>query len=85
MSLITLYTTAICPYCIAARRFLAQRGLEFREIRVDTEPQRRVEMRERSRRHTVPQIFVGEQHVGGFDDMIALDRQGGFMPMLEGT
>lgn len=85
MPSITLYTTASCPYCIAARRFLAQRDLKYREIRVDSEPERRLEMRQRSQRHTVPQIFVGEHHVGGFDDMLALDRAGRFMPLLEAT
>lgn len=83
MSKIQMYTTRFCPYCMMAKRLLNSRGCEYEEIRVDAEPERREEMLQRSGgRRTVPQIFIGEVHVGGFDDMSALDRQGGLDPLL---
>jgi glutaredoxin 3 len=83
MAEIVMYTTAICPYCVAAKNFLKQRGAQWTEVRVDTDFARRQEMMQRSKRTSVPQIFVGETHVGGFDDMVALDRAGGLAPLLE--
>ena len=79
---ITLYTTAICPYCIAAKNFLKSRGLEWNEVRIDLDRQARETMLARARRTSVPQIFVGDTHVGGYDDMIALHRAGKFEPLL---
>ena len=80
---ITLYTTATCPYCIRAKQLLAARGVtEYEEIRVDLDPAERVRMMERSGRRTVPQIFIGAKHVGGCDDLMALDAQGDLLPLL---
>jgi len=76
MSHALIYTTLVCPYCVAAKNFLKQKGYSFDEVRVDLDPLRRQEMRERSRRTSVPQIFFGNVHVGGFDDLVALERRG---------
>ncbi|MEM8787884.1 MAG: glutaredoxin 3 [Pseudomonadota bacterium] len=77
MKPVELYTTPICGYCAAAKRLLAQKGVSFSEIDVMADPGRRSEMMQRANgRHTVPQIFVGETHVGGFDDISALERAG---------
>ena len=73
---ITLYTSAVCGYCVAAKNFLRSRGLDWNEVRIDTDPAEREKMMARARRTTVPQIFVGDVHVGGYDDMIALHRAG---------
>ncbi len=74
---VEMYTTAICPYCVAAKNLLKQKGFDYSEIRVDTDPQRREEMLTRSGgRRSVPQIFVNGTHVGGFDDLVAADRSG---------
>jgi glutaredoxin 3 len=81
---ITIYSTAICPYCVAAKNFLKQRGLEWEEVRIDLDPVLRDEMLARARRTSVPQIFVGDTHVGGYDDLVALARRGGLEPLLEG-
>src|SRR5690606_36626365 len=81
---ITLYTSAICGYCVAAKNFLRSRGLEWEEVRIDLDPAERERMVARTRRSTVPQIFVGEVHVGGYDDMMALHRAGKFDAMLAG-
>jgi len=82
---VLMYTTAVCPYCQRAERLLEARGVTHIErVRVDLEPQRRVEMMERTGRRTVPQIYIGETHVGGFDDLAALDRAGGLLPLLNG-
>lgn len=84
MNRVEIYTTAICPYCVAAKQFLKQRGLAFDEVRVDTEPTRRAEMLERSAgRRTVPQIFVNGTHVGGFDDLVAAERSGRLRELTE--
>ena len=83
MSSIVMYTTAVCPYCVAAKNFLKSRGATWEEVRVDLDFARRQEMVERARRTSVPQIFIGDTHVGGFDDMVALDRAGGLKPLLE--
>jgi glutaredoxin 3 len=84
MAEIRMYCTATCPYCIAAERLLRARGVEeIVKIRVDLEPARRAEMTEQSGRRTVPQIWIGARHVGGFDDLSALDREGGLEPLLK--
>ena len=80
---VVMYSSAICPYCVAAKNFLKQRGVEWREVRVDLDPTARNEMLERARRTSEPQIFINGTHVGGFDDMVALDRAGGLAPLLE--
>ena len=80
---ITLYSTAICPYCVAAKNFLKSKGLQWQEVRIDTDPAQRERMQQRTRRTSVPQIFVGDTHVGGYDDMMALHRAGKFEPLLQ--
>lgn len=80
---IVMYTTAICPYCVAAKNFLKQRGASWTEVRVDLDIERRREMLDRARRTSVPQIFIDDFHVGGFDDMVALDRAGKLAPLLQ--
>lgn len=77
-----MYTTAVCPYCQMAERLLRAKGVEVEKVRVDLEPQRRMEMMEKTGRRTVPQIYVGETHVGGYDDLAALDRAGKLDPLL---
>lgn len=81
---ITLYSTAICPYCVAAKNFLKSRGLAWTEVRIDTDPEARERMVALARRTSVPQIFVGDVHVGGYDDMMAMHRAGRFEPLLRG-
>jgi len=76
MPLVTLYGTATCPYCIQAKRLLAAKGVKLQEIRVDLEPGQRRIMQTRSGRRTVPQIWIGEHHVGGFTDLRALEEKG---------
>jgi glutaredoxin 3 len=86
MPKIEIYTTAICPYCVAAKNFLVAKGASYEEVRVDRDRERFAEMLKRSNnRRTVPQIFIGDTHVGGFDDMVALDRAGGLEPLLRGV
>lgn len=80
---VVMYSTAICPYCVAAKNFLKQRGVEWREVRIDLDPVARDEMLAKAKRTSVPQIFINGTHVGGFDDMVALDRAGGLAPLLE--
>ena len=82
---ITLYTTAICPYCVAAKNFLRSKGREWTEVRIDTDPVAREKMVASTRRTSVPQIFIGETHVGGYDDMMALHRAGKLEPLLQGS
>lgn len=85
MATIQMYTTAVCPYCIAAKGLLARKGFTtIEEIRVDQNPALRDEMITRTRLRTVPQIFINGQHVGGHDDMVALDRAGKLDPLLAG-
>jgi len=80
---VTMYTTAACPYCIQAERFLKAKGVqEIARIRVDLEPALRRAMMERTGRRTVPQIYIGDHHVGGYDDMVALDHAGQLAPLL---
>lgn len=82
---VTMYSTGVCPYCVRAEQLLKQRGVtEIDKIRIDQDPNRRDEMIAKTGRRTVPQIFIGERHVGGFDDLHALDRQGGLSPLLQG-
>ena len=81
---VRMYSTGYCPYCAMAKRLLRQKGVDFEEIRVDQDHALRAEMMQRSGRRTVPQIFVGETHVGGFDDLSALDRAGRLDPLLAG-
>ena len=80
---VTLYTTRFCPYCMRARSLLDDKAVAYRDIPVDGEPELRREMVERSGRHTVPQIWVGEQHIGGFDDMARLEHVGQLDKLLE--
>jgi len=83
MQKVRMYTTAVCPYCIRAKQLLVARGVdEIEEIRVDLESERREEMMRLTGRRTVPQIFIGTTHVGGCDDLIALDSAGGLLPLL---
>jgi glutaredoxin 3 len=82
---VIIYSSAICPYCIAAKNFLKSKGQAWREVRIDLDPAEREKMIARTRRTSVPQIFVGETHVGGYDDMIALHRAGGLEPLLAGA
>lgn len=82
MNQVLMYTTELCPYCVAAKQYLARKGVEVEEIRVDLDPARRTEMMARTQRRTVPQIFIGSTHVGGYDDLVAQDRQGGLDPLL---
>lgn len=85
MQAVKMYTTAVCPYCIRAKQILKTKGVErIEEVRVDLEPDERVRMMEITGRRTVPQIFIGTTHVGGHDDLVALDRSGGLMPLLQG-
>lgn len=83
MPRISMYSTAVCPYCVAAERLLNSKGVrEIEKIRVDLQPARRAEMIERTGRRTVPQIFIDDRHVGGFDDLAALDAAGELAPLL---
>ena len=83
MAKVVMYSTGVCPFCLMAERLLKSKGVaEIEKIRVDLEPKRREEMMERTGRRTVPQIYVGERHVGGYDDLAALDREGGLEPLL---
>ena len=82
---IVMYTTAVCPYCVAAKNFLKSKGQTWEEVRVDTDPAEREKMVALARRTSVPQIFIGETHVGGYDDLIALHRAGKLEPLLAGA
>ena len=84
MAHVKMYTTQVCPFCIRAKSLLKQRGVEqIEEVRIDLDPQARDAMIELTGRRTVPQIFIGSTHVGGCDDLIALDQRGGLMPLLQ--
>ena len=86
MQPVKMYTTAVCPYCIRAKQILKARGVErIEEIRIDMQPEERARMMEITGRRTVPQIFIGDTHVGGCDDLVALDGRGGLMPLLNGA
>ena len=80
-----MYCTAACPFCQSAERLLEQKGARVDKVRVDLEPARRGEMMQKSGRRTVPQIWIGERHIGGCDDLYALDREGGLDPLLKAT
>ena len=83
---VTMYSTGVCPYCVQAERLLTAKGVSaIDKIRVDLDPARREEMMQKSGRRTVPQIWIGATHVGGYDDLVALDRAGKLAPMLAGT
>ena len=82
---VVVYTTSICPYCIRAKRLLDSKGVGYREIKVGGNPQLRAEMEQRSGRYTVPQIWIGERHIGGCDDLYALERAGKLDPLLAGS
>ena len=84
MKPVRMYTTLTCPYCIRAKALLQQRGVQrIDEVRVDLEPAQRLHMMELTGRRTVPQIFIGDTHVGGCDDLVDLDRRGGLVPLLD--
>jgi glutaredoxin 3 len=84
MQNVTMYTTAVCPYCIRAKQILKAKGVEtIQEIRIDSDPVARSAMMERTGRRTVPQIFIGDTHVGGCDELMALDGRGGLAPLLQ--
>ena len=84
MKPVKMYTTAVCPYCIRAKQILKSRGVEqIDEVRIDMLPEERAKMMELTGRRTVPQIFIGDTHVGGCDDLVALDSRGGLMPLLQ--
>jgi glutaredoxin 3 len=78
-----MYCTAACPFCQSAERLLVAKGVKIDKVRVDLEPARRAEMQQKSGRRTVPQIWIGERHIGGCDDLYDLDRQGGLDPLLK--
>ena len=83
MATVTMYSTGVCPYCVQAERLLTAKGVAaIDKIRVDLDPNRRQEMMERTGRRTVPQIYIGDFHVGGYDDLVALDRAGRLDPLL---
>ncbi|MFO1266449.1 MAG: glutaredoxin 3 [Rubrivivax sp.] len=83
MKPVRMYTTQVCPYCVRAKALLKQRGVAaIEEVRVDLDPEQRRHMMAITGRRTVPQIFIGNEHVGGCDDLIALDQAGALMPML---
>jgi len=84
MQPVTMYTTPYCGFCMAAKRLLAKKGIDFNEIDVSHDPELRQEMMQKSGRHTVPQIWIGETHVGGFDDMYDLEQRGKLDPLLQG-
>jgi glutaredoxin 3 len=81
---ITIYSTAVCPYCVAAKNFLKSKGRQWNEVRIDLDPEERQKMMAKTKRTSVPQIFVGDTHVGGFDDMMALHQAGKLEPLLNG-
>ncbi len=83
MAPITMYATAVCPYCVQAERLLRAKGVaDIAKVRVDLDPAQRQEMMQKTGRRTVPQIYIGALHVGGYDDLVALDREGKLAPLL---
>jgi glutaredoxin 3 len=83
MPKITMYSTGVCPYCQMAERLLKAKGVtEIEKVRIDLDPVKRDEMMEKTGRRTVPQIYIGDKHVGGFDDLSALDKAGELVPLL---
>ncbi|HUG78630.1 MAG TPA: glutaredoxin 3 [Burkholderiales bacterium] len=85
MAKVLMYATAACPYCQSAERLLREKGAQLETVRVDLEPARREEMMRRSGRRSVPQIWIDERHIGGCDDLYALDREGELDPLLEAS
>ena len=84
MTPVKMYTTAVCPYCTRAKQILKARGVQhIEEVRIDLSDEERDRMMALTGRRTVPQIFIGDTHVGGFDDLMALDSRGGLQPLLE--
>jgi len=84
MKPVRMYTTQVCPYCVRAKTLLSQRGVKaIEEVRIDLDPAQRDAMIRQTGRRTVPQIFIGDTHVGGCDDLVALDRAGGLTPLLQ--
>ncbi len=82
---VLMYSTAVCPYCVRAERLLESKGVKIEKIRVDLDPEQKPIMMQTTGRRTVPQIYVGETHVGGFDDLYALDQAGRLDPLLKGA
>jgi glutaredoxin 3 len=83
---VLMYCTAICPFCVRAEHLLKQRGVtEIEKIRIDLDPSQREIMMNRTQRRTVPQIYIGDTHVGGYDDLAALDQAGGLIPILNAS
>jgi glutaredoxin 3 len=86
MQPVTMYTTAVCPYCIRAKQLLKERGVtDIQEVRIDTDSAQREIMMQRTGRRTVPQIYIGQTHVGGCDELMALDSKGELMPLLQAS
>ena len=85
MPKVLMYCTSACPFCQAAERLLVEKGVKIDKVRVDLEPARRAEMMQKSGRRTVPQIWIGERHIGGCDDLYDLERQGGLDSLLKAT
>jgi len=85
MPRVLMYCTSACPFCQAAERLLVEKGVKIDKVRVDLEPARRAEMMQKSGRRTVPQIWIGERHIGGCDDLYDLERQGGLDPLLKAS
>ena len=84
MAVVRMYTTQVCPYCTRAKALLKRRGVDqIDEVRIDLDPAQREQMMALTGRRTVPQIFIGDSHVGGCDDLVALDRSGGLEPLLQ--
>ena len=83
MAAVMMYSTGMCPFCVMAERLLTAKGAAITKIRVDLEPAKRAEMMARTGRRTVPQIYIGETHVGGYEDLAALDRAGGLDQLLQ--
>lgn len=83
MQAVKIYTTAVCPFCVRAKKILTAKGVvQLEEIRVDQDPEQRIKMMELTGRRTVPQIYIGQTHVGGCDDLLALDARGDLLPLL---
>lgn len=83
---VLMYSTGVCPYCTMAERLLKSKGVDvIDKVRIDLDPERRAEMMQKTGRRTVPQIYIGDTHVGGFDDLSALDRLGKLDPLLQGA
>ena len=86
MAPVKMYTTQVCPFCVRAKMLLKSRGVDqIEEVRIDVDPEARQAMMDLTGRRTVPQIFIGDTHVGGCDDLIALDQKGGLLPLLSAT